>query len=337
MNNTRYFKLGLFILLAIGGLIAGAIGLGAAKLFDKSITFHTSFDQSVSGLVVGAPVRHRGVTIGHVKSIRFPPDAGGDSGPSAEPFKYVLVEMAIDSKTVAELDAKELKRTIDQMVAAGLRARIGQSGITGSAQIELNYFDPARYPITKVPVRTGSLYIPSAPGASLNQVVDAVTDIATKLQRANIDKVIGHVDSLILRIDQSVQDLHVAELQSKTSGILDDVQVSSRRLKQLVDDPKLAKAFSDLPEITSHVRSASAQVDNLLKNGKFDESAIHLQRTLAEAERLLATSSDSVRTILGDLEATISNARELTDNVKANPAQLLFGRPPAHTTYGSSK
>ena len=337
MNTTRYFKLGLFILVTLGVFVAGAIGLGAGKIFGKSITFETAFDESVSGLSVGAPVKHRGVTIGQVKSVRFPPDLAPGVGSSAEPFKYILVEMTIDSHVVSNFHPDQLKHTIDQMVAIGLRARINQSGITGSAYIELNYFDPARYPITKMPVQTGALFIPSARGGSINQVVDAVTDIATKLQQANIDQVIRHVDALIVRLDQSVQDLQVAALQTKTSRILDDVHGSSARLKEILEDPKLARAIADLPEITGRVRSAGTQVDELLKNGKFEESALHLRRTLAEAEEMLASSSDNVQTILNDLRATIANARELTAEVKANPARLLFGQPPARSTYGSSK
>jgi ABC-type transporter Mla subunit MlaD len=338
VNTTRYFKLGLFILTSIGVLIATAITLGAGRMFGaKSITLQTSFDESVSGLEVGAPVKHRGVTIGHVQSIRFPrEDGGGASSREAEPFKYIVVEMAIDPQVVSEISEGHLKPIIDRMVAAGLRARISQSGITGSAYVELNYLDPARYPINTAAPRTEPLFIPSAPGA-LNQVLDAVTDIATKLQQANLDQVVHHFDSLLLHVDQSVQDLQVAQLRTKAVAILDQVQSATARLRQILEDPKLAQVIADLPEISGRVRAVSARVDELLKNGKLDESAAHLKQTLAEADELLATQSDSVRAILTDLRATMANARELTEDVKSNPSRLLFGQPPPHTPYGRSK
>jgi ABC-type transporter Mla subunit MlaD len=244
--------------------------------------------------------------------------------------------MAIDPHVAADVSDRQLKRVLDRMVADGLRARISQSGITGSAYIELNYLDPKRYPIANVPVRTQDLFVPSAPGA-FNQVVDALTDIATKLQEADLDQVVRHVDSLILHMDQSVQALQVSELRTKAVAILDHVQSASGRLQQILDDPKLAQAISDLPEISGHVRSVTSRVDELIKNGKLDQSAAHLRQALAEADELLATQSDNVRTILNDLRATIANARELTDEVKANPARLLFGKPPSRTTYGNSK
>jgi phospholipid/cholesterol/gamma-HCH transport system substrate-binding protein/paraquat-inducible protein B len=336
VNTTRYFKLGLFILLTLGALVAGAVSLGAARMFGKSVLVETSFDESVSGLEVGAPVKHRGVTIGHVQSIRFPNNEARDAGSSAEPFRYIVVEMAFDPHVVAELKEDRLKQTLDRMVVAGLRARLVQSGITGGVYIELNYMDPARYSATKGLAHTEALYVPSAPGA-FNQVIDAITDIATKLQKANLDQVVAHADSLIVHVDQSVQDLRIAELRTKAGAILDHVQSASARLADILNDPKLAQVISDLPQISGNVRDVSARVDDLIKNGKFDQSAVHLEHTLAEAEQLLAAQSDNVRAILTDLRETMANARELTEDVKANPSQLIFGQPPAHTAYGSSK
>jgi phospholipid/cholesterol/gamma-HCH transport system substrate-binding protein/paraquat-inducible protein B len=334
VNTTRYFKLGLFILIGLFLLVGGAIALGAGRMFEKSITIETYFDQSIAGVDVGAPVKYRGVTIGHVSSIRFPRDLNIDQ--STDPFKYIQVEMALDPQVVDDISERRLKPVIDQMVAAGVRAIVAQSGFTGSAYIELNYLDPKRYPVAKIPIQTDALYIPSAPGA-LSQVVDAVTDIATKLQKANLDKVVQHADSLIVHVDQSVQDLQVAELRAKTNAILDHVQGASARLQQILDDPKVAKLIADLPEISGRVRSVTARVDDLMKNGKFDESATHLRQTLAEADALLATQSDNIRAILDDLRATIANTRELTDEVKSNPSQLIFGQPPSRTDYGKSK
>ena len=337
MNTTGYFKLGLFILVAFGGLVAGAIALGAGRAFERSIEVETCFDESIAGLGVGAPVKHRGVTIGHVRSIYFPREpAATDGSATAKPFRYIVAKMAIDPRVAADVNERQLKRVLDRMVADGLRARVSSSGITGSAYIELNYLDPKRYPIANVPVRTSELYVPSAPGA-LNQVVDALTDIATKLQKADLDQVVRHVDSLIVHADQSVQDLQVAEVRTRAVAVLDHVQSASARLQQILDDPKLAQLISDLPEISGRVRSVTTRVDELIKDGKLDQSAAHLRHTLAEADELLATQGDNVRTILTDLRATIANARELTEEVKENPSRLLFGQPPPRSTYGRSK
>ncbi len=50
-------------------LAAGLFLLGGRKLFQPTFTFETYFDESVSGLELGAPVRFRGVPLGQVMEI----------------------------------------------------------------------------------------------------------------------------------------------------------------------------------------------------------------------------------------------------------------------------
>jgi multidrug resistance efflux pump len=92
-----------------------------------------------------------------------------------------------------------------------------------------------------------------------------------------------------------------------------------------------------MPEITGRVRSVAARADELVKNGKLDESAAGLQHAIAEADQLLATQSDNVRAILTDLRATMANARALTDEIKANPSSLVFSKPPPRSAYGGTQ
>ena len=273
-------------------------------MFSKSTTIQTTFNESIAGLEVGAPVKYRGVTIGHVRAIRFPNAVNFSASP--ETFKYIIVEMSVNSDAVGNMDDDHLKQAIQRMVKDGLRARLDQSGITGTAFVNLNYVDPAAHPDTAPPFPTDANYVPSVPGA-LNQVVDGVTDIVSKLQQARIDQVIGNANRLILHIDDSVQSLKVAQMRAKLDPTLD------------------------------HLQTITARVDDLLKNGHLDESAAHLQHTLAQSDELLASQGDNLRAILTDLRATAANARELSEQVKENPSRLIVDQPPQRASYGGSR
>jgi len=64
--NPNYFRLGVFVLSAIGVLIAIILIFGGGRFFKPSFTVETYVKQSVTGLDVGAPVRFRGVRLGQV-------------------------------------------------------------------------------------------------------------------------------------------------------------------------------------------------------------------------------------------------------------------------------
>jgi phospholipid/cholesterol/gamma-HCH transport system substrate-binding protein/paraquat-inducible protein B len=68
-SNPNYFRLGIFVLAAIGALLTMVLIFGSGQLFKKSFIVETYIQQSVTGLDTGAAVRFRGVKIGQVTSI----------------------------------------------------------------------------------------------------------------------------------------------------------------------------------------------------------------------------------------------------------------------------
>ena len=67
--RANYFKLGLFVLGAMGAAIVLLLVVGSGRWFQPKITFETYFDESVQGLDIGSPIKFRGVTIGTVGKI----------------------------------------------------------------------------------------------------------------------------------------------------------------------------------------------------------------------------------------------------------------------------
>ena len=68
-SNPNYFRLGIFVLAAIGALLTIVLIFGSGQIFKKSFMVETYIKQSVTGLDAGAAVRFRGVKIGQVTSI----------------------------------------------------------------------------------------------------------------------------------------------------------------------------------------------------------------------------------------------------------------------------
>ena len=61
--------IGIFVLGALGLIVAAILFFGGGALFTQRFTAVSYFPGSVAGLQTGAPVTYRGVRVGQVKSI----------------------------------------------------------------------------------------------------------------------------------------------------------------------------------------------------------------------------------------------------------------------------
>ena len=74
MPRSKHWKAGLFVIVG-AVLIAVAVSLIAGiHLSAPRQRYFIRFDESVSGLEVGAAVKYRGVDIGNVTAVRIPKD-----------------------------------------------------------------------------------------------------------------------------------------------------------------------------------------------------------------------------------------------------------------------
>jgi phospholipid/cholesterol/gamma-HCH transport system substrate-binding protein len=116
-TDQRYFFEGLFI---IGFSVAAAffaVWLGSPGQHDD-VLYRVHFQDSVSGLAVGDPVKFRGIDVGTVKTLGIDPD---DS-------RLVVVDLRLRKETPVKTDTK---------------ASLALKGITGVVYIELSGGDPA--------------------------------------------------------------------------------------------------------------------------------------------------------------------------------------------------
>src|SRR6266852_1477107 len=146
-SKTRFYKIGVFVILGFILTVIGVIVFGAGKFFRKSITIETYFNQSVQGLDVGAPLKLQGVQIGNVKEIGFVFNRYNTTR------TYVLVRAEVYQESVGARKslgriptAEERISTVKELIEKGLRLQLDSSGITGVAFLNMVYLDPKRYP-----------------------------------------------------------------------------------------------------------------------------------------------------------------------------------------------
>lgn len=186
--------------------------------------FVLNFKQSVRGLVVGAPVEFRGVTIGEVVSIETAMDPQTfDVIQPVEIFIYPDRLKVRSLKTGALLPPP--KNEIDRLkglIKKGFRAQLKtQSYLTGMQYIEIDFFPDApaytlnvsKYPL-ELPVVVGSLE-------------DAEKTIANVLK--NTDRIMRKLDDQILpEFDKTLKNVNA--VTESNSPLITDMRDSIREL-----------------------------------------------------------------------------------------------------------
>lgn len=329
MNKSRYFKLGLFVLIG-AGLFAGAIlGLGAGRVFEKKIRAETIVDESINGLEEGSAVKYRGVTIGRVNSIAFAAKKDGGSDPQEDQdriARYIVIDMALESTSFKGMSQREISDTLKRMIKNGLRARIAQMGIGGGVYVALDFLDPRLYPLPEVSRTSTAIYIPSAP-STMRQVVGTVERLAEDLRQANIPLVIQHIDGLVANATRAM-------------GTVEQVVEANRANVNTV--------VSDLPAITSRLRVSSARIDDILQDKRLTQTIANISGGSASANQTIAdlralvqdlrsmvvTQQGDIQAIVADLRRMANNLAALSDDARDNPSRLLLGEPPPRKQPG---
>ena len=221
-NEKHYFRVGLYIVLLTLGLAAFAMWLFSNGLRHTK-DYRIYFNESVSGLNLGGPVKYRGVNVGKVQTIRIDKD---------NPQRI---------EVVAELDD-------DTPVKVGTTASLKMQGITGVVFIELSGdASPdapklgGREPI--IPTRESSI---NAVINQLPQIMDKLSRFTDQLAKIATDENIKRFNDMLANLDATTADTHQIIRDSK-GNIIQSTEEANETMSNL------RKASRDVSSVTERV------------------------------------------------------------------------------------
>jgi phospholipid/cholesterol/gamma-HCH transport system ATP-binding protein len=220
-TNRSYFRLGVFILLAVAALISLVVVLGTGSLFRKDIVAETYFNESVQGLDVGSKVLFRGVLVGNLTKLSFTYVKYERDRPPNQRKPYVLVEFVVRPQLLGAADVArdELVRIIAGEVARGLRVREVPQGVTGLSFLELDYTDPKRNPPLAIDWEPQNLYVPST-RSTVGRIVSATEELVRRLESVDVEGFVTNVNHLAGTLAQKVDELDLGAISSETAGLI---------------------------------------------------------------------------------------------------------------------
>ncbi len=372
--RASYFKIGVFVITAATLTVAGIIALGAGALLKSTILLESYIDESVQGLEVGSPVKHRGVTIGSVRDIDFAYNRY-DFTRSEQRFfefgRYVVVEIALERDTFGD-DASDIQNVLDDLIEQGLRVRMASTGLTGTAYLEVDYVDPERNPPPPIDWKPDALYIPAAP-STISRLINTAEQILSELSRVEIESLAMETRRLVTNAADAVDAANVSEVSQRMGALIREARETNVRLKEVLNSPELESAltdaaatmsttrevlggsqqslsefFADLPEVSRRFESVAAKLDDSLKEGELESmiegarvAATELPRAIERARRLIERIDGLVTDQRGLIETTLRSLRSLTNDLeelaetlRAQPSQAIFGEPPPKRNPG---
>ena len=312
--------IGLFFLAGLALCVAGLLIFSSRSLFhpqQKSILY---FNTSLKGLNPGAPVKIRGVTVGSVVEILIRHNQAPDD------FSMPVI-IAIDKK-LAQTKSDELLRLGDQsvrerLIHEGFRGRLdSESLVTGVLYVGLELVPHATTPVFHQ-IKPEYDEIPTVPSQ--------IQQLLANLSQVDVHGLSENVNRLVVRLDDSLGQLNVAEINASLTNLLGAAN-------QLVTSPNLTNSLASLRQMLDQAGSLLQRID-----GRVDPLADSVTNALYDAQKTFAelrVAIQNVSALIGPDSALPSDLKQALEDVgnagrsvadlaqflQRNPNALLTGR-----------
>lgn len=343
--RANYFKLGLFVIGAVAAGIAVLLIVGSGRWFQPRFTIETYFNESVQGLDIGSKVKYRGVNIGEVTRITFTYVRYQQERPVTERLRYVLVESQLQPRLVGGRAAGDITRPENASIEVerGLRIRLAPQGITGTNYLEMDYVDPKTNPPLPIDWVPDNVYIPSAP-STVMQFVNAASEMIERLHRLDVEGTLRNLNQLMATMNERIGDVDARGLSQRAGQVLDRMEKAldgmqtqrvseealglMRELRATNEQLRTTLANPAFQKIPDDAAAAVARMRALVDDPNLPKALSSLTRSMTRLDRILGGGEADLATTIENLRQITDNLRDLTEDVKRYPGNVLFGKPP---------
>ncbi|HSC69631.1 MAG TPA: MlaD family protein [Cellvibrio sp.] len=305
----------------IGAFIVGAtlltftllIFFSGGNVFTDKERVIMYFDSSVQGLIVGAPVKLKGVVVGEITDIRI-------HFQNEEPLILTAVSAELVMKRIHKKGAAVTDEFFDEAIKNGLRAQLNyQSFLTGLLYVELD-FSPSS-PMKLYRLQDSWIELPT--------VATPFEEISKTIQELNLKGVVKNIDGLIVEARNIVASGQIQQTLTSVDTAANSVAATSENLnkeilqfgstrKQL--DAWLAELNKQTPEIAKQVNTNLVELQKTLV--QLNKTADTITNTFAEDTPLV----NQLNTTLKDVSRSAKAVRSLSETLEQQPEALLRGK-----------
>ena len=297
-TKANYVLIGAFTILVTVVLLLFALWAAKYSSDKEWQNYAVVFNEPVTGLSEGSSVQYNGISVGTVESLRLSP---------ADP-RRVLATLRIQADAPIKVDT---------------RAKMSQSGITGSPFIQLTGGSPSAALLGTDHRREMTVIRTEA--SALQNIADTANRLVARLDQVLSEENIAHVSNTLENIDNLTGS--IAAEREDLREIIANARASSVEL-----NATLAKAHNVVDDVD---RELANKLPSLV--GKLDRTLDKLESASDGANGIVNENRAAIRSFTSDglgqvgptlieLRALVRDLRQVTDRLDSGPASYLLGR-----------
>lgn len=302
-------RVGVFVLGAAALAVVAVLVFGSGRFFRHEVTLVSNFSGSVNGLVVGSPVKFRGVPIGSVSRIRL-----GLPGASEADVR-IPVWYTVDLDTISGYQGRRFqldRQRLDQLIAAGLRAQLQtESFVTGVLFVGLDFF-PDSQAVLALTEQPEVLEIPVMP-TTIEKAMQTLDRLVKRIEALDLEGLVASARHALDGVDNLARSPKVDD----ALVALHDALVSIHRVAATLE-PGVTPTMKGFDATLAQARQTLIRVEPQL------DQTLERVQTLLDSDAPLAVGLAST---LADLGEAARSVRDLADFLDRDPNAILTGRP----------
>lgn len=209
-------------------------------LYSQYLEYVMNFDESVRGLVAGAPVEYRGLRVGTVSQIPFTKSSMGSAFRTSDISVLIRIEPKRLFNDGEEITVEGLREALSKEFKLGLRGSLKTASLlTGALYIDVDYDDAV--PDYEPTFFNGYEIFPSKQG-EFAEVQNLVMSMLEKVNQLPINETIESanrslqtLDRTLLSAQQAVNSIEQWVEQQSVQSIPEEMEKSLQQLQEVLD------------------------------------------------------------------------------------------------------
>jgi len=287
-TRINFFRIGLFVSVISFLLILAIFWLGKYGLEDKKYdTYYIYFDESISGLNIGSPIKYKGFDVGLVKYIKISPHNS----------EKIEVEIQIQKGTPIKDDNYAI---------------LGNLGITGLKYIELKggsnnskLLGENQYGMKVIKSKTSAL---TTFVDSTEDITKEITILLGQMKKVLNDENISNFSSLLSKSEKSMANIEqFSAYLVKNEKKIDELINSMKNFANTGNS-----SFASVKTSADSFKELTTKIKEEFDKGTFD------------LKGMSSESFENLNSLLKNLENNLNLTQDLINNINESPSDLLL-------------